>query len=283
MSKFTVFYDGECTTVYEMEEPVISIGRLPENSISIANMGVSRRHAKIEEDADRKYVITDLNSLNGTFLNGKRIKKTHLTHGDMITIGKYTVLYEEPVQHENLTIQEQSNNEFDLESEEIIIHSEDIDDRINIIQEEGENKSENQLPSVSDSVSENRIISDELSEGVLNYNALLEEETNLKDIIDQKSYINGAVLIETNKHVVYKLDKKFITMGNGDNDDIFVSGFLISENQILIEKNDNGYIICANKLMGKFKINGKSVKTHLLKHKDRIEFGSSTFRYMENG
>ncbi len=115
MAKFTVFFNGEFINVYEIEEPVISIGRLPENSISIANMGVSRRHVKIEEDADRKYVITDLNSLNGTYLNGKRIKKTLLTHGDKIIIGKYTVLYEESYQYENSVQQEQFKNDSNLE------------------------------------------------------------------------------------------------------------------------------------------------------------------------
>lgn len=93
----------------------------------------------------------------------------------------------------------------------------------------------------------------------------------------------GAVLIETNKHVVYRLDKAYMTVGSGENDDIFVSGFMIAEGQATIEKKDDGLYLYANKLIGKIKINGKSVRSHLLQHKDRIEIGSSTFRYMENG
>ncbi|MBN1575792.1 MAG: FHA domain-containing protein, partial [Chitinispirillaceae bacterium] len=95
MAKFVVFYNNELLKTYELDEPVISIGRLPENTISIANMGVSRRHVKIEEDTDRSYIISDLNSLNGTYVNGKRIKKAPLHDGDKISIGKYTILYEE--------------------------------------------------------------------------------------------------------------------------------------------------------------------------------------------
>ena len=94
MVKFVVLYNGEPLKTYELDDTVFSIGRLPENTISIANMGISRRHAKIEEDADRKHILNDLNSLNGTYVNGKRVKKIALSSGDKITIGKYTILYE---------------------------------------------------------------------------------------------------------------------------------------------------------------------------------------------
>ena len=70
---------------------------------------------------------------------------------------------------------------------------------------------------------------------------------------------------------------------SSEKDDIFVDGFLITDGHVLIEKDDEDTWIHANKLMGRFKINGKKVNKHKLKHKDRIEIGSSTFRYMENG
>lgn len=243
MAKFVVFYNGEPLKTYELDEPVVSIGRLPENTISIANMGVSRRHAKIEEDADRKYVLTDLNSLNGTFVNGKRIKKIFLTSGDKITIGKYTILYEE--------------NGFQ--------GSEQISTGYN---------------------------TDKPIPGHTNYNFGMAEtkvppapqHTQPVPIVDSKiEKSSEAVLIETNKHVVYRLDKDYMTVGSGENDDIFISGFMIAEGQVTIEKKDEGLFLCVNKLIGKIKVNGKSVRSHLLQHKDRIEIGSSTFRFMENG
>ena len=46
----------------------------------------------------------------------------------------------------------------------------------------------------------------------------------------------SAVLIETTKHVVYKIDKSLITLGASENDDIFVSGFMVGEGHIEIEK-----------------------------------------------
>lgn len=278
MAKFTVFFNGECINTYEMEEPVVSIGRLPENTISIANMGVSRRHTKIEEDADRRYIISDLNSLNGTYVNGKRIKKTNLNHGDKIAIGKYTILYEDfghneyPEPAEEFASKYNSNNEEDGASPTVINQP--------IVEELGFEPHNEHVPPTDEP--DNSIIIEEESASV-DENISLTEDSELKEVGNPKLLPNEAVLIETNKHVVYKLDKAYLTMGNGDNDDIFVSGFMISEGQVSIEKHEEGYVICVNKFIGKFKINNKSTKTHVLQHKDRIEIGSSTFRYMENG
>jgi hypothetical protein len=51
----------------------------------------------------------------------------------------------------------------------------------------------------------------------------------------------------------------------------------------VVEHREDGYYLVAQKLMAKIKVNGKSVRAHLLSHKDRIEIGSNTFRFMENG
>lgn len=245
MIKFVVFYNGEPLKTYELDEPVVSIGRLPENTISIANMGVSRRHAKIEEDIDQKYILTDLNSLNGTLVNGKRIKKIHLSSGDKITIGKYTILYEELGLNNNNSIK-QSSGIYQLE-------------KLNQVHTNyNYGMAETKVP-------------------------LSPQNTQPLPQSDSKEDNTGSVLIETNKHVVYRLDKDYMTVGSGENDDIFVSGFMIAEGQATIEKKDEGLFLCANKLIGKIKINGKSVRSHLLQNDDRIEIGSSSFRYMENG
>ena len=283
MAKFTVFFNGECINTYEMEEPFISIGRLPENAISIANMGVSRRHTKIEEDADRKYIITDLNSLNGTYVNGKRIKKVNLNHGDKIAIGKYTILYEDfdngsLDNNEYHEITEDPSNKYLPVNEKYIDSPTVVNQQvINDIEFEPHERSESPVPVV-----DNSPVVEELS-ATIDENFSGADVLELNEIGSAKLLPNEAVLIETNKHVVYKLDKAYLTMGSGDNDDIFVSGFMISAGQVSIEKHKEGYVVCVNKFVGKFKVNNKSAKTHVLQHKDRIEIGSSTFRYMENG
>jgi len=69
----------------------ITIGRDAETDIQIDNISVSRVHAKILTEPNR-YVLHDLNSTNGTFVNGKKIKKKSLKEDDVISIGKHTIL-----------------------------------------------------------------------------------------------------------------------------------------------------------------------------------------------
>lgn len=249
MPKFVIYYNGEPLKTYEIDEPVISIGRLPENSITIANMGVSRRHVKIEEDTDRKYMLTDLNSLNGTYVNGKRIKKVNLSSGDKISIGKYTIIYEETAKTDNELDSGVYNQ---VQSNTAQLNPSSYYDRLT-------------LPGMAMPANDMAI---DVNPGEV-------EENGVKD--------NCAVLIETNKHVVHKLDKPFMTIGSGESDDIFISGFMIGGGVVSIEKRQNDLYISTNKLMSKIKVNGKTVRSYKLQHKDRIEIGSSTFRFMENG
>jgi predicted component of type VI protein secretion system len=301
MAKFTVYFNGECINTFELDEPVFFIGRLPENAISIANMGVSRRHAKIEEDADRQYVITDLNSLNGTYVNGKRIKKANLNNGDKIAIGKYTILYEDAGLQQYHEINTE-NNEPSMQSigeqqyiPPTVINQDAIMEELVPVPDSMANQAGSTVlqneSSFMDIIPDDSIRTEmplvteegESDSGAQGNESIDELDEELSESLKQRGGSGESVLIETNKHVVYKLDKAFITMGNGDNDDIYVSGFMIGEGQISIEKHQDGYIICANKFIGKFKVNSHSTKYHMLQHKDRIEIGSSTFRYMENG
>jgi pSer/pThr/pTyr-binding forkhead associated (FHA) protein len=63
------------------------IGRAPENELQISVDGVSRQHARLVPENDG-FVLEDLNSANGTFLNGVRITKERLAHLDVITFGR---------------------------------------------------------------------------------------------------------------------------------------------------------------------------------------------------
>ena len=68
------------------EKNVISLGRTKDNDLVINNIKVSRKHARLEKKGD-EWFIEDLDSSNGTFINGKRIKRECVTSNDVITIG----------------------------------------------------------------------------------------------------------------------------------------------------------------------------------------------------
>lgn len=71
------------------------IGRQAGNDIVIDNLGVSFHHARIESIGD-EFLLIDLHSENGSFVNEQRIKAHWLNDGDAITIGKHTLLFSNP-------------------------------------------------------------------------------------------------------------------------------------------------------------------------------------------
>ncbi len=78
---------------YTMNGNQMFIGRLQDNDIVIDNLSVSRKHAVIRSTREG-YIITDLGSKNGTFLNDNPIKNAELKDGDVITIGKYKIHFQ---------------------------------------------------------------------------------------------------------------------------------------------------------------------------------------------
>jgi pSer/pThr/pTyr-binding forkhead associated (FHA) protein len=68
------------------------IGRSPECDIFLDDVTVSRRHAELVRDGDT-FTITDLGSLNGTFVNRKRIESARLEDDDEVQIGKYRLTF----------------------------------------------------------------------------------------------------------------------------------------------------------------------------------------------
>jgi pSer/pThr/pTyr-binding forkhead associated (FHA) protein len=70
----------------------LSIGREKSNDVVIDNLGVSRFHAKIDSVDDR-FLLTDLDSKNGTCVNDAPVTSHWLSHGEVITIGKYTLIF----------------------------------------------------------------------------------------------------------------------------------------------------------------------------------------------
>jgi len=77
------------TIVFDKE--IITIGRHSNNDIQIDSLSVSSKHARIVK-YHGKYLIEDLNSTNGTYLNKKKISKEKLADNDVITIGKHTLI-----------------------------------------------------------------------------------------------------------------------------------------------------------------------------------------------
>ena len=82
---------------FELTEPTVRLGRDASNTIQLHDTEVSRHHAEIRR-VDDDYAISDLNSSNGTFVNGQRIRQQHLASGDQIQVGSTLMLYTGPAE-----------------------------------------------------------------------------------------------------------------------------------------------------------------------------------------
>ena len=94
MARLVLSLDGQVLAEYNMSKERYTVGRLPDNDIRIDNAAVSGHHALIINILNDSF-LEDLNSTNGTYVNGKIIKKHALQHGDVITVGHHALRFVE--------------------------------------------------------------------------------------------------------------------------------------------------------------------------------------------
>jgi pSer/pThr/pTyr-binding forkhead associated (FHA) protein len=94
MARLILSLDGQTLAEYNMTKERYTVGRLPDNDIRIDNAAVSGHHSLIINILNDSF-LEDLNSTNGTYVNGKLIKKHALQQGDVITVGHHQLRYVE--------------------------------------------------------------------------------------------------------------------------------------------------------------------------------------------
>lgn len=99
MAEIVVRYEDKVIERVVTAKRRISIGRTSDNDIVLENRGVSRKHATIEINPQDSILI-DNESLNGTFVNDRRVEEEVLHDEDTITIGKYTLTFRNETPHE---------------------------------------------------------------------------------------------------------------------------------------------------------------------------------------
>jgi pSer/pThr/pTyr-binding forkhead associated (FHA) protein len=92
MSKLILSLDGLVLREVKLDNEVVTIGRKPHNEIQIDNLAVSGEHAKLVTIGNDT-VLEDLQSTNGTLVNGATVQKHLLKDGDIIEIGKYKLKF----------------------------------------------------------------------------------------------------------------------------------------------------------------------------------------------
>jgi len=92
MPKMIVSIDGVVIKEVQLTKDRTSLGRRPYNDIVIDNLAISGEHAVLQMSGTEVHV-EDLNSTNGTYVNGKAVKKQLLQNSDTVEIGKYKIKY----------------------------------------------------------------------------------------------------------------------------------------------------------------------------------------------
>ncbi len=92
MARLVLMFNKQVIKEYPFLEDNVTVGRNEDNTIAIENLAVSGYHARIDKTGS-DFILTDLQSTNGTFVNDKKVVTHKLSHGDNVIIGKHVILF----------------------------------------------------------------------------------------------------------------------------------------------------------------------------------------------
>lgn len=78
-------------STFLLDEPVTTVGRHPDSGVFLDDITVSRRHAELIR-AENIFLVKDVGSLNGTYLNRERVEESQLSDGDELQIGRFKLV-----------------------------------------------------------------------------------------------------------------------------------------------------------------------------------------------
>lgn len=235
MAKLYVKYEQTVLKEVPIAQSVVSIGRLPDNTVQLDNLAVSSHHAKIYWDRDH-YVIEDNNSLNGTFVNGNRITRFQLKDGDTVVIGKHTLVFTstgvEYIPDRDRTPAAQAEPKLPKVEQTLFLESKKIKDMVSQKAKQASAARAGEVPT------QEAPILPSLQGAGIGALTVLEGKT------DQKHY-----LLVSNMSVIGKSEMASIKL----------KGIFAPKLATLISKSDKGYFIAASEKNIKVKVNGENI------------------------
>jgi pSer/pThr/pTyr-binding forkhead associated (FHA) protein len=97
MASVTVIFGGQEQKTFPLDRPRMVVGREPTCEIHIDNLGISRNHCAFV-NKNEAFVVQDLGSSNGTYVNGRKVTEHYLNDADEVIIGKYTLRFKNETQ-----------------------------------------------------------------------------------------------------------------------------------------------------------------------------------------
>lgn len=238
MFRITMQFGGKPIRKFTFDKPMIAIGRDATCDIMVENIGASRRHATIER-ADEGWVLTDLKSHNGTYVNGEKIFHHSLSDSDEFFIGKYCFIFEklEPVV--------------------------ECDDGVPQAQAHSNNGNGNAGagPGMPD----------------MTFRLDRKEIERIMGSSARGSAAQLVQVAPENQKFTQILDKSYYLIGTDPASSIKVSGFMMPKQAAVVIRGDHGFrVICTS---SRTKVNGRRVTDSPLVDGDLIQVGSHRFRF----
>ncbi len=261
MPKLTLTHGTKSLAEYQLKKgSSISIGRRESNKVVIEDPAVSGHHAKIDSLEDR-FVLTDLQSKNGSFVNEELITSHWLKHGDVISIGEHCLVFE----------YNKKEKRYDEEQAK-------FDETQVMTSTQHRRMMSKSNPTKSISVV--RFWEKPESRGKVRKNipdvAKPPAESKPKEAIGALTYLAGGM-------GTIVLTRKITTVGKDPTSDIVVKGLLISPTAFTIHRRTDGFYLEYIGGLPRPKINDQTIKdTTRLNDSDIIEIGSIRLQFSIN-
>lgn len=253
MFKLILKFQDSVLEELKFDSTPVTIGRRDDNSVVIDNMAVSGHHAVIEDEPPNYLVMVDLESLNGTFVNEKKIVRQRLFDGDTIIVGKHTLEFVDLRPEEDRPIREEE-------------------------QETGK---------VTGPVFRDTVILDTAAQQELLAKHAAEKGISLDQPIERPKKIDmfGSVtILSGGTPQIIELTKRLTTLGKSNQCDIKCGGLLVGKTAAVINKRPTGFFLAYAEGLKKPDVNGETVTTQVQLHDgDEISIGSTrmTFNFRE--
>lgn len=249
MFKLILKFQDTVVEEYEFHATPVTIGRRDDNNVVIDNMAVSGHHAVIEEEDPNYYVLVDLESLNGTFVNEAKITRQRIFDGDSLIVGKHALVFvdlrpedERPVKEDSIPESQADGPQF---RDTVILDT----------------KAQQDL--LARHAAERGITPEQMAEK------------------PKKVTLFGSITIMSGgTPEIIDLGKRLTTLGKSSDSDVRCSGLLVGKTAALINKRPNGYFLAYAEGLKKPEVNGESVTTQVQLHDgDEISVGSTRMTF----
>ena len=223
----------------------VTIGRRDDNDLVVDNLAISGHHAVIEAEEPNYYVLVDLDSRNGTFLNGRKISRERIFDRDSIAVGKHVLLFR------------------DLRPPEERPSRDDGQEGVGEAAGPGGGRMDDRMHQAEQQDEEMGV---EPEEGV--------ERPRRIELHGSLTITSGGV------PEIIELNKRTTTLGKSKDADVKCSGLLVGRTAAIIEKRPNGFFLSYAEGAKKPEVNGQQVNSRVQLHDgDEVTVGGTRMTF----